>query len=155
VAAILVWHHWLLTGKFMGNERLLFINFYSGNIYPFPPKLETVRTPSCYVTIGDSLTPQKICARHTNIEVQIWLPLPLLLRDHQPIKCVWYIRLTNQMRTKPVRGSGNGSGTQIWTSIIWPPYTSFIRLIVTSVKREAGYGVELLWEFKFRGEFFL
>jgi hypothetical protein len=39
-----------------------------------------------------------------NIEVQIWLPLPLPLRDHQPIRCVWYIRLTNQIRTKPVRG---------------------------------------------------
>jgi hypothetical protein len=45
--------------------------------------------------------------------------LPLPLWDHQPIRCVWYIRLTNQMRTKPVyRARGSGSGSQIWTSIM-------------------------------------
>jgi hypothetical protein len=53
-----------------------------------------------------------------SIEVQIWLPQPLPLRDHQLIGCVWYIQLTNPMRTKPVRRSGSGSGTQIWTSIL-------------------------------------
>jgi hypothetical protein len=69
-----------------------------------------------------------------NREVQIWLPLPLPLplRDYQPIKCVSYIRLANQMRTKPVRGSG----TQIWSYLIiavssllvslhWPPDSVF------------------------------
>jgi hypothetical protein len=52
-----------------------------------------------------------------NMVVQIWLPLPLPLRDHQPIRCVWYIRLTNQTRIKPV--SGSRSGSQIWTSPIY------------------------------------
>ena len=59
------------------------------------------------------------CTRNIiNIEVQIWLPLPLPLRDNQPIRCVSYIRLTNQMCTRPVRGSDSGSGSQIWTFLI-------------------------------------
>ena len=36
------------------------------------------------------------------------------LRDHsEPIRCVWYNRLTNQIGTEPVGGCGN----QIWTSL--------------------------------------
>jgi hypothetical protein len=42
------------------------------------------------------------------------LLLPLL-RDHQPItSCISYIRLTNQMCTKPVKGSAVVELSQIW-----------------------------------------
>jgi hypothetical protein len=38
------------------------------------------------------------------------------LRDHsEPIRCVWYNRLTNQIGTEPVGGCGN----QIWTSLLF------------------------------------
>ena len=48
-------------------------------------------------------------------EVQIWLPLQLPLMDHSTIRCVWYIgiiQLTNEVHTKPARGTGSSRGVK-------------------------------------------
>jgi hypothetical protein len=85
-----------------------------------------------------------------NRDVQIWFPLsfPLPL----PLQVVYRLDafdifdyITNQMRTKPVRGNGFESWSQIWASILCQNHHSRF-LIVTPMKDSFALFMKL-WKY--------
>lgn len=54
---------------------------------------------------------------HIISEVQIWLQLPLPLKNREPIKCDKFFRSTNHERNRPTKSCGSGNGSQIWASL--------------------------------------